>query len=189
MLKNIGSVLIGLFVLSVTSQAQGETAARTKDIYTIYSALIPAAQTLYANPVYLIHPTTAVVPVDGMQRLGFGIDRCVRVPPDYAASWAEVLTEARSGNITAGPLQPEFNLSKPYVLLGRTEVPPNVSTNTSDTFHLSVVYFNRNRTLALTSVGTNCGTLCGTGRWAPFEKLADGTWVERREWVRCVTIA
>ena len=193
MLKNIGAVLIGVLLLPLSpSQAPDDTAARTKDIYEIYSQLIPAAMTLTANPVYLIQSTTVVVPLDAVP--GWGIDRCVKVPPNYAPAWAELLEEARSGKIVPGTLQPEFKLSKAYLLLRPAEIPAMPSSDpkfqgATDVFRLSVVYFNRNRTLALTSVGTTCGRLCGTGRWATFEKLPAGMWVERRDWVRCLTVA
>jgi hypothetical protein len=118
----------------------------------------------------------------------------VVAPPDYAPAWAEVLVEARSGKITPETLQTEFKLSKPYLLLGSAESKAMLSNDpklrdAADVFRLSVVYFNRNRTLALTYIVTSCGVLCGTGSWAPFEKLSDGIWVERRDWVRCVAIA
>jgi hypothetical protein len=89
-----------------------------------------------------------------------------------------------------------LSVSTPYALLNPDEV--NAFTKArrhsqttderyrgvTDLFRFSDVYFNRNGTLALSFVSTWCGNLCGLFKWKVFEKLADGTW-EERKWVNC----
>ncbi len=99
-------------------------------------------------------------------------------------------------------------LPKPYVFLNTGESkafeesrmqalvptdPPQVVVDdefkdVSDLFRLGDVYFNQNRTLALTSFSSWCGGLCGLWKWRLFEKLESGAWIER-DWARCTTVS
>jgi len=49
----------------------------------------------------------------------------------------------------------------------------------ADLFRLGDVYFNQNRTLALTFFSSWCGRLCALWQRRVFEKLESGAWVER----------
>jgi hypothetical protein len=96
-----------------------------------------------------------------------------------------------------------FSVPKPFVLLTDDEVkafieergmqrtsqkPPDERfRGVTDLFRLTDVYFNPQRTLALTQISTWCGGLCGLREWKVFEKV-DGKW-EPRQWVMCGTIS
>ena len=182
---------------------------RRADTYAVYSALMSSnsANRDAANPTYAIEATT-FVPVVTLAP-GFSLEGCVIPPPNYATSWAEILAEVKAGNIAPGILDPALKLSKPYMLLSANEVADFRSAfrgslglpargnpkfgGAADLFRLSVVYFNKNRRLALMYNTSTCGMLCGEARWAVFEKLplldGESVWIRRPEWVRCVVNA
>src|SRR5262249_13571031 len=119
------------------------------------------------------------------------------------ASIDEILTEYRARKEVSVNLVPALKASKPYRLLNPDEVAefieihrlrrtpfPNPNPNllkAADQYYLGDVYFNTTRTLALTSITTFCGSLCGASNWKVFEKIITGRW-EERAWVTCHTV-
>ena len=81
-------------------------------------------------------------------------------------------------------LDSAFHIAKPYMLLDDNEVkefvelfsptpPPKrrkVFKKATDLFRLTNVYFNQDRTLAVTAISTHCGLLCGRMDWKVFWK-------------------
>ena len=190
-----------LIALILAAPPQASTTAtesdRRADTYAVYSALMYAnpANRDATNPGYVIDATTFVPAF--VQIRDLSVAHCVTPPPSLAASWAEALAEVNSGSIAPGTLDATLKLSRPYMLIRAGEAPrwaqdPQFKGST-DLFRLSVVYFNKNRTLALLYFTATCGSLCGTGSWAVFEKLnhPDGqsSWIKQPGWVRCVAIA
>ena len=147
------------------------------------------------NEIYLIGDTT--VP-------GTPATPCVRVPPQHADSFAEIMADYIRRRENPATLERAFNITKPYELLSAEEVrefiaqhslrpkpypnPKPLFQKATDLFRLTDVYFNRNRTLALTAISTWCNNLCGTSNWKIFEKTNSGNW-EERPWITCSAIA
>ncbi len=117
--------------------------------------------------------------------------------------FAETLADYQRRKDTPATLERALNITKPYQLLNRDEAkefaelhdlrpgpkakPKELFQKATDLFGLTDVYFNGDRTLALTGISTYCGPLCGGYQWKVFEKTNRG-WEERR-WVGCRTIA
>jgi hypothetical protein len=171
---------------------------READVYKIYSLLMTNPGTSHGpdnNPRYLIAGTT---------RPDAGQKPCVEAPPERRAEFREVLEDFESRKTAARTLKRELSIAKPYELLDAAQTkafqeerlwprpvarqPDARFHGVSDLFFLSEVYFSKKRRLALTSVASWCGGLCGRHRWAVLEKLATGEW-EERPWVSCFTIA
>jgi hypothetical protein len=126
------------------------------------------------------------------------------VPPSFERSFVEILADYKLRKDTPAPLDRALTVSKPYQLLNHDEIEdfirsrevrpgPRAGTRelfqkATDLFGLTDVYFNRDRTLALTGIGTFCGSLCGSYLWKVFEKTDNGRW-EERPWVGCRMIA
>ena len=169
---------------------------RRADVYAIYSQLLTHPQTSHGpddNEIYLIADTT----VHGTPR-----EPCVRVPSEYAARYAEVMADYNRRKDTPVVLEAAFHIAKPYRLLNGGEVSEfftryanagtaalkSKSPKVSDLFQLTDVYFNRDRTLALTAISSWCGSLCAMYQWKVLAKTADGQW-EEKPWVACVAVA
>jgi hypothetical protein len=171
---------------------------RRADVYAIYSKMMTDPQTSHGpdnNEIYLIRDTT--VP-------GMPAEPCVRVPSSHERSFAEILADYKLRKDTPAPLERALTVSKPYQLLNRDETDefirsrdtrPGPGANTkelfqkaTDLFSLIGVYFNRDRTLALTGISTFCGSLCGSYEWKVFEKTNNQRW-EERPWVSCRSMA
>ena len=193
-----------VFLLSAVLYGFQQSAASVeidKDAYAIYSLMLTNPKTSHGpdtNPRYLIADTT--VP-------GVPETPCVAPPADRRGDFQEVLADYAKRKKTPRVLKRALSIRKPYVLLNAVEAeafaksrmqpqvptdPPQVADDqfkdVADLFRLGDVYFNQDRTLALTSVSSWCGGLCGLWRWRVFEKLESGAWVER-DWVGCSTIA
>ena len=136
---------------------------------------------------------------------GVPTEPCVRVPPAYEASFAEILADYARRKDTPAALERAFQIAKPYVLLNRDEIKefeqahetqPGANANPRQQFFQGVtdliglidVYFNHDRTLALTGISTYCGSLCASYAWKIFEKVNAARW-EERPWVNCATMA
>ncbi len=107
--------------------------------------------------------------------------------------------QARRGDVVN--LVPALRIKKPYQLLTPDEVaefieihrlrptpvpnPNPVFAKAADLFYLGDVYFNSGRTLALTSLTSFCGSLCGASNWKVLQKTTSGQWEQRAEWVSC----
>jgi hypothetical protein len=202
--RSFTSLVIAL-VLSVTASAsQGAAGAadskRRQDIYAVYSAM-------FANPdsndkVYLFEKKTFAVQPDLPSTLedifSLTSENCFHIPPAYETAWKEILNETRTQKDSPGTIAAELKIKTPYVLLNVDEVQEFADAIESERgpqnpkFHgrrslirLGDVYFNKTRTLALTSIGTVCGSLCGSGGDLILEKSANGKWKERPDWVGC----
>jgi hypothetical protein len=169
-------------------------ADRRADVYAIYSLLLTNPQTSHGpddNEIYLIGGTT----VPGTPR-----NPCVHAPSEEAARFAEVMADYERRKDVPAVLEPAFHIAKPFRLLNGDEVneffarqltiatPAQRPPKVTDLFRLTDVYFDRNRTLALTAISTWCGSLCGMYQWKVLEKTADGQWKEK-PWVGCFAVA
>jgi len=169
--------------------APSADAARRADVYAIYSLLLANPQTSHGpddNQIYFIADTT----VPGTPR-----EPCVRAPAEAAARFAEVMADYERRKDTPSTLERAFQISKPYRLLKGDGVEEFVATQrdprapkVTDLFRLTDVYFDRNRTLALTAISTWCGSLCAMYQWKVLERTAEGQWQEM-PWVGCFTVA
>jgi len=171
---------------------------RDKDVYAIYSLMLTNPQTSHSpdnNARYLIASTTGP---------GQPKEPCVRPPKEREAEFQEVLADFENRRATPRELERELSIQKPYMLLREADVkafmderntihlppPPRDERfrGAVDLFTLTDVYFNPNRTLALTAIGTWCGNLCALNQWKVFEKRDSGRWQELH-WTVCSTIA
>ena len=169
-------------------------AERRADVYAIYSLMMTNPKTSHGaddNQIYLINATTGP---------GFSGQPCVRAPRAYESRFAEVLAEYDRRKDGRATLERAFKITKSYHLLNGDDVkefiemrslrptpypnPRELFQKATDLFTLSDIYFNRNRTLALTAISSWCGTLCGMKQWKVFEKTKDGQW-EERNWPTC----
>jgi hypothetical protein len=95
-----------------------------------------------------------------------------------------VLADFSARSNTPATLERALTISKPYVLLDANDTQNAITTDNrnvpgaADLFILSDVYFNRDRTLALTGIYSRCGGRCAVGEWKMFEKLPTGSWAE-----------
>ena len=166
--------------------------AREADVYAIYSLLLTNPPTSHGpedNEIYLI--AGATVP-------GTPAEPCVTLPPgvsaDRARRMAEVLADYHARKEHPVTLKPLFKITKPYQILATAGIAEfeaaksRLPQKVSDFFRLSDVYFDHDRSMALTALSTWCGSLCALYRWRVFEKTADGQWQER-QWVGCFTVA
>jgi hypothetical protein len=180
------------------SAASGEF---DKDAYAIYSLMLTNPKTSHGpdgNPRYLIADTTTP---------GVPETPCIAPPVDRRGDFQEVLADYAKRKETPRVLKRALSIRYPYILLNAEEVkafeeshmqsqvpldPPQVVDDrfkdVADLFRLGDVYFNQNRTLALTFFSSWCGSLCALWEWRVFEKLESGAWVERA-WVGCTTVA
>jgi hypothetical protein len=171
-------------------------ASRRADVYAIYSQSMTNPKTSYGadkNEIYFIAETTAP---------GTPEQPCVRFPAEYQRDYYEIMSEFNRGKDKPVKLDRAFHIAKPYMLLDDNEVkefvelfsptpPPKrrkVFKKATDLFRLTNVYFNQDRTLAVTAISTHCGLLCGRMDWKVFWKSKNGRW-EERPWVTCDTIS
>ncbi len=181
---------IGLFLLTPLA-AQPDDPARRADVYSIYSLMFTNPATSHGpddNEIYLIEDTT--VPGNPQQP-------CVRPPDAEASRFAEVMSDFTRHQSTRVKLESAFQVAKPFRLLNAGDagtlyrnpagLPRDLKPHATDLFRLSDVYFNANRTLALTAISTWCGGVCGLFQWKVFEKSAD-KW-EEQNWITCSAIA
>jgi hypothetical protein len=108
------------------------------------------------------------------------------LPTEYRSSWSEVLVEFNRSGKTTETIEPRLKISKRYLVLTPEEVAdftfnwgkrPEYQKprdpkfqDARQLYYLGKVYFNHDRTLALTSIATGCGNLCGMSGWRVFEK-------------------
>jgi hypothetical protein len=157
-------------------------AARLDDVYSIYSLLMtdpPSAIRGINEPTLMIAGKTA-----GPRSLS-DLQECVVLPAEYQSRWNELLTDFnRNGSVET--IESRLKISKRYLVLTPEEVadftfnwdrlpeyqkPLNPKfEGARHLFYLGKVYFNRDRTLAVTSISAACGSLCGRGGWRVFEK-------------------
>jgi hypothetical protein len=172
---------------------------REKEIYKIYSLLMTNPPTSHGpddNARYLIAETTSM-PVHQQP--------CVDPPKERRAQFLEAVAEFELKRSTPRKLKRELSLQKPYDLVSSEEAkafakarsvpsphaqaPDPRFKGVSDIFTLGDVYFSKDGKLALTSLSTWCGGLCGLFDWKVFEKLPTGDWKLRPSWVTCFTVA
>jgi len=187
------AVVLTLILAAGFAQVTATDPSRRADVYVIYSLMLPNPKTSHGpddNEIYLIADTTA----PGVPEVP-----CVRPPSGEESRFADVLAGFNRQKNAPSKLEPAFRIGKPFRLLNRDEVaefegrrlsrsPAGSNLKATDLFRLTDVYFNQDRTLALTAISTWCGGLCGLWQWRVFEKLKEGMW-EERKWVACTTVA
>jgi hypothetical protein len=170
----------------VTSEAQ---AARQRDVYAIYSKMISSP-----DEIVLIEGTTLLQPSPDTLA-------CTQPPAEEEARFKEVLNDYDLRKDVAVALANEFTLDRKYQLLTREEartflydaylstpqvvppggIPPNTNPlfpRARRVFRLGDVYFNQNRSLALSYVSVMTTTVDGSGGWKVFRKDEAGVWQE-----------
>ena len=210
-MKKLVLILLACGLIDAAPQAvTGSETTRREDVQAVYTAVIKSS-----DLTYLIS-SKAEVPASGAIR-SMSLESCVVLPQDYASGWTEILAafRASSGN----ELFPaDLKLTRPYKLLtaeevqefrddrmqafrvarnnqpSRTEVILGGTSNpkfagAKELLAFSPVYFNQNRTLAVTFVSSYSSPLSGSWHWTVVEKSPDGRWQERPQWVRCQAVA
>jgi len=193
--KALASVIaFGITCCDAQQNASQASSDLENDVYAIYSLMLTNPRTSHgpdSNPRYLIQDITAP---------GHPDEPCIRPPAEYQQRFAEVLQEfGQRQNATPRTLKRALSIPKPYVLLKpddvrrfQTRSQPEMArepfADVLDLFTLTDVYFNKNRTLALTAISSWCGSLCALYQWEVFEKQASGKW-EEKPWAACITIA
>lgn len=179
-------------VCSFGQQHPPQSADFERDVYEIYSLMLSNPDTSHGpdtNPRYLIEGTTGP---------GYPDEPCVHAPADEAERFAEVLRDFSRRRSTPRVLRRALSIKKSYVLLKPTDVrvfkqrsQPRIDEEpfrgVQDIFTLSDVYFDKNRSLALTAISSWCGNLCGLYQWKVFKKER-GKW-EEQPWAGCAAIA
>jgi hypothetical protein len=188
-------LMISATVPAYQQQTSPADPEREKDVYAIYSQMLTNPLTSwYNNERYLIAKTTAP---------GYPKEPCVQPPKSREAEWRQVPADFERRKDIPRRLERAISISKPYELLNADEVKEFIAARVAgirsetesekfrgvtDLFTLTDVYFNRRRTLALTSISTFCGGVCGLMSWKVYEKSDAGEWKER-PWVLCTTMS
>jgi len=114
------------------------------------------------------------------------LQRCITLPAEYQSSWSELLTEINRNGNAAETIEPRLKISKRYLVLTPEEV-ADFTFNWSrrpeyqkpidpkfqgakQIYFLGKVFFNHDRTLAVTTISVGCGSLCGVSGWRVFER-------------------
>lgn len=186
MLRLLGLVF-AFTTVGGTQQAQTSNPedARRQDVYAIYSILMSNPPTGFAwdiNSLYAIAAVTS--PAFPFPR---NSSPCIVPPVGYEARWNELLEEFNARKNIPATLTRELKIEKPYILLTEEEIARIGVLPSADPklpgakllFHLSDVYFDRQRTIAVTGISTShCGGRCSYGTWKIYGRRADGTWSE-----------
>ncbi len=192
-------LILGALPYGLSQTVDSPASGRDKDTYAIYSLVLSHMKTSHGpddNERYYIETTTST--------LGLPEEPCVKPSKGREAEFHEVLLDYERRKSSPRQLKPAFSITKPFALLSGSEAREfriergsnangDVALNprfpgASDLVTLSDVYFNQNRTLALTGTSLWCGTVCGLSEWRVFEKLVTGTWQELK-WVTCETVS
>jgi hypothetical protein len=206
-MKKLVLILLACGLIDAAPQAvTGSETTRREDVQAVYTALIKSS-----DLTYLIS-SKAEMPASGAIR-SMSLESCVVLPQAYASGWTEILAAFRApGGNELFPA--DLKLTRPYKLLTAEEVqefrddrmqalrnqPPRTEVilggtsnpkfaGAKELFEFSPVYFNQNRTLAVTFVSSYSSPRSGSWHWTVFEKSPDGRWQERPQWVRCQAVA
>lgn len=170
------------------------TTDRQRDVYAIYSMLVPGAVFTNLgssqNQRWAIADTT--VNLDDMNP-ALAPDAALQAPGNNPKLFQEALADFNARKYQRDPLTRSFHLDRPYVLLAPAEVQEFRATRTSMSpdsslqqkysgypgiTYFSDVYFSAHRTAALVYRLDWCGSLCSQGEWIYLEKQS-GHWVQR----------
>jgi hypothetical protein len=189
---------IGVMACGSQEQNNRQDIQREKDVYAIYSLMLIHPPTSYGtdlNEYYLISATTGSGP-------GGALPACVSPPKKREREYREMLDDYLRPKAPR-QLKRALAIAKQYVFANAADVkefiddraiqrpghqPNERLRGVVDLFTLSDVSFNRRRTLALTSISSWCGGLCGLKQWKVFEKQPSGQWKEL-PWNACSVIA
>jgi hypothetical protein len=201
-------LLIAGIASASTQQATNSPAeaARVQDVYDVYSVLMANPPVIGgdSNKTFAFAALTKPAGLDEapgplLKLLG----DCNAPPPGYEDRWLEVLSDFRSRSDAPVPLLHELKIAKPYIFLTEDEIKVFNSAHSSigaplvpnpqfgdavSVIRLSNVYFNKDRSLAVVYISSECGMLCAEGRRKVFEKTATG-WKEVAGGTRCVISA
>jgi hypothetical protein len=170
-------------------------AARRDDVYSIYSVLM-------TNPPIAIRgiseSTLMIAGQTPRQRSANDLQQCMTLPAEYQSSWSELLMEINRNGNAVETIEPRLKISKRYLVLTPEEVADFMFNRgrrpeyqkpldpkfqgATQLYFLGKVYFNHDRTLAVTTISVGCGSLCGVSGWRVFEKKPGFDWylMERR---------
>lgn len=193
--------LLCAFVISAATASafQSPDEAADKDVYAIYSLMLTKPATSHGkddNARYLIQETT---------HPGNPERPCVQPPKEREAEYREVLADFERRKNTQRKLERKFEIPKSYILLSaedadefaRSRMSPHLNEppesderfqGVVDLITLTNVFFNPQRTLAVTQISTWCGGLCGLWLWKVFEKSMSSEWREL-SWSTCMVVS
>lgn len=201
--RRLGLILLAATVAGFSFAQQQPPAAppdpihsdeRLKDVYAIYSLLMPGAVFTNMGPdknqQWAIADTT--ITIDDMSP-ALAPDAALRAPEFMKQSFREALGSFRILQHNHLPIIRAFHLDRPYVLLTDADVAAFRTARSSATpdsdeaqkysaypgiNFFSDVYFDTQRSAALVYRLDWCGSLCSQGEWIYLEKR-DGAWVVR----------
>jgi hypothetical protein len=188
--------LIGILIMvaGAVQQPTPADAQRHQDAYAIYSAMMsyPPSAILKDKDDGKSGLIIASVTTPAMTN-----SPCITPSREYASRWTEVLADFNARSNTPATLEPDLKISRPYVYLKPDEVSALMILQRSapetqerkEVFAFSDVYFDKNRTLALTGVRVWCGNMCFTAMWMIYEKGSNGIWKQVRPEKNCYVVA
>lgn len=169
--------------------------ARRDDVYSIYSVLM-------TNPPIAIRgineSTLMIAGQTPRQSSSNDLQQCITLPAEYQTSWGEVLMEINQNANAVETIEPRLKISKRYLVLTPGEVADFMFNwgrrpeyqkpldpkyqGAKQLYFLGKVFFNHDRTLAVTEISVGCGDLCGVSGWRVFERKPGFDWylMERR---------
>lgn len=168
--------------------------ARMRDVYAIYSVLMPGAVFTNLGPArnqrWAIADTT--INIDDMNP-ALAPDAALKAPSGAAREFKEAVGDFNLRKHQREPVIRALKLDRAYILLSAAEAGEFRAARTSASpgnalaqkysgypgiNYFSDVYFDSHRTAALVYMLNWCGNLCSQGEWVYLEKQ-DGHWVKR----------
>ena len=198
MIRSIGILIMiaGAFQQNPPAEAQ-----RHQDVYAIYSAMMSYPPSLiYKNDDIL----ATVLAIESVTTPAMLNTPCITPPPALADRWTEVLADFNARKDSPRTLERDLKILNPYVYLKPDELSNYVNPQKTplaealaetevkdrkEVFTLSDVYFNKDRTLALSGVRVRCGTMCFSSQWRIYEKQSNGEWSQVRPQANCYQVA
>jgi len=170
-----------------------EPTGRQRDIYAIYSLLMPG--TVFSNmgsdqnQRWAIADTT-INATDINPALA--PEAALKAPPEHPRRFHDAVVDYEQRRNDRQTITKQLHLDRPYTLLSQSEVDdfrtarstPNASSlrQKYDGYpginYFSDVYFNPQRNAALVYMLCWCGNLCAQSEWVYLEKQ-DGQWTRR----------
>ena len=201
--------LLAAFLSTTSFAAQNtEDPARQRDVDSVYEAFLAnlpsglsaGPGTVYAvsletnpiSPIWLspLKPSGDTALDSFLQTLAA---RCGEPPQGYESKWEEVRADLdRRGNAPAAvnrglKVPGSLALVKPDEVSAFSAAQSRLSPQGRvSVLKLGNVYFNRDRTLAVTSISSTCGTLCGHSERRVYQRELNGPWYEVQSASKCV---
>lgn len=157
-----------LFFVCLVLHAQANLDSQTfpaynnPEAYKVYESLLPTD-----NWIASAHPRRLLI-----QAQTSSPTFCLKPAPESAALLQPIFDAFVTLSKTTWLLQPNFRLNTPYEFVSSKDLQ---ARSVHGYIILSPVAFNADKTIAVVSMGHECGTLCGGGTFHVLEKK-DGIW-------------